>query len=125
MPAIMTIHIVRVNQASAAFQGVFDAMPIAAIILSYSIPDGIWRPNRIKYTHARAVTKRIAATMRNRSRREAEAGCSALCTAPGERRVLTVVLSAAVVPLEPECPNMAARSMGKREATRGRMTRVV
>ena len=42
MPIIMTVHMTNVNSTSAARQGCSIAMPMSAIIRSYSIDADIW-----------------------------------------------------------------------------------
>src|SRR5712692_5597982 len=63
--------------------------------------------------------------MRRRSRRESAAIDDGLCTPPGKRRVLSVVLSASIIPRQTKRAHVALRCMGEREAIRGRMAGVV
>src|SRR5690348_9396293 len=103
MPTIITAHIRTVNRPAVRVHGRLADIPIAAIIESYCIDDDIWRSRRTRYSQARAVTSARQVEMSMRSRRESAAIDGALRTPPGKRRVLSVVLSARVIPGETEC----------------------
>src|SRR3989442_7629866 len=63
--------------------------------------------------------------MRMRSRSESAATADGLCTSPGKRRVLSVVLTARVIPRQTERVYVTFHRMSEREPIRSRMARVV
>src|SRR5882672_2013122 len=69
--------------------------------------------------------KTMQPEMRMRSRRESAAIADGLCTSPGKRRVLAVVLAARVIPRQTERAYVALDGMSEREPIRSRMAGVV
>src|SRR5262245_13599361 len=64
-------------------------------------------------------------TGNHRSRHETAATAGRLRTPPGERRVLSVVLTADIVPRQPQRVNVAVRGVRDGEPVRGRVARAV
>src|SRR5690349_7299190 len=125
MPTIIMAHMAKVKKASAAVQGPCVVMPIAAIALSYSTDEAIWRSRWIRYAQARAVIRAMQVEIKMRSRRGSAATEAALNTLPGKRSVLPVVLPAYVIPRQAEGVNVTPGSVSEGEAIGGGMTRVL
>src|SRR4051794_38101617 len=79
----------------------------------------------MRYAHASAVIRRMQLPISKRSRRKPGAIAVELCTAPGERRELSVVLSAEIFPGEAKRTDVALRRARKRKAIGRGMSRVV
>src|SRR5205814_2430848 len=79
----------------------------------------------MRYTQARAVTRRMQTQMRRRSRGVATAADGGLSAAPGERGVLSMVLSAHVPPAEPQGSDLALHGVREGKPIRRRMACVV
>src|SRR5437764_2609491 len=79
----------------------------------------------MRYDQESAVMRTMQPEMRMRSRCESAATADGLCTSPGKRRVLSVVLAARVVPRQTERAYVTFHRMSEREAIRSRMARVV
>src|SRR4051812_10000232 len=87
--------------------------------------DDIWRSRCRRYAQARAVMTSRQVEMRTRSRRETAATAVRLCTPPGKRRVLSVVLTRVVIPRQAQNLYVTAGRTSEGEAIRGRMAGVV
>src|SRR5205807_2102075 len=79
----------------------------------------------MRYDQASAVMRTMQPEMRMRSRCESAATADGLCTSPGKRRVLSVVLTARVIPGQTERAYVAFDGMSEREPIRSRMARVI